>query len=102
MNATDDEEDRDRLFMRGQKAAYLEIMSSALRELSSEDDDLDDVEKMAVRVARLERERAVAIAQLRMLCDRHGDNEWHDTDYLPDTIEKHLRKHLEAPDGDNE
>lgn len=42
-----------------------------------------------------EREQAVAI--LRQVCEKHGDNEWDETLHLADVVEKHLWRHLEGP-----
>jgi hypothetical protein len=42
-------------------------------------------------------EREEAIAMLRDVCQRHGDNNWPDHRHLMDILEKHLLRHLEAP-----
>jgi hypothetical protein len=42
-----------------------------------------------------EDERKQAIAVLRELCGKFGDNDWPDDLYLSDIIEKHLGDYLE-------
>lgn len=41
-------------------------------------------------------ERAEAIATLRAVCERVGDDEWPDNLHLSDIIEKHLVRHMES------
>lgn len=40
-------------------------------------------------------EREAAIAMLRQVCERYGDNDWPDDLHLGDIIEKHLWRGLE-------
>ena len=47
---------------------------------------------------RLQSEREEAIATLRRVCDRFGDNDWDPWLPLADIIEKHLVRHLEERD----
>lgn len=76
-------------YMRGSRAAWRAMLGECLKNL----DYNDDPEAMRLRWI-LEREDAVA--QLRMLCDDFGDNDWPDSLYLGDAIEKHLGNYLEA------
>lgn len=42
-----------------------------------------------------QQERAATVRTLRDICEHYGDQDWPDDLYLPDVIEKHLRRHLE-------
>ncbi len=44
----------------------------------------------------LAKERAETVALLREACGEYGDNEWPDDLYLPDVIEKHLLRAINA------
>lgn len=71
----------------GSRRAWLLILGEALRNLGYEQDRLD--------AERLALERSDAIAQLREICAKHGDNDWPDSLYLADVLEKHLADYLE-------
>lgn len=47
-------------------------------------------------------ERLDAVRVLREVCERHGDNDWTDELHLADVIEKHLGRHLDDRDDDDE
>lgn len=74
MNETD--------YMRGRRAVWQSLLGQCLRELG-----VDDPVAMSARWAS---EREAAVAQLRMLCEEHGDNEWDENLHLADIIDKHL------------
>jgi predicted secreted protein len=59
-------------------------------------DEPKEREKVMFRrqFAALKAERLEAVAALRALCARHGDNDWSDNLNLSDVIEKHLGRHL--------
>lgn len=90
-------------YMRGQRKAYLELLGVALRGLGL-DAAPNNLAAAQHRIAALESELADARAQLRMLCEDFGDNDWEDDDHLADVIERHLGKHLHenARDDDAE
>jgi len=45
-------------------------------------------------------EREEAIAALREICGRFGDNDWRENLSLADVIQNHLARHLGAPSTD--
>lgn len=72
----------------GRRSAWLTILADAVKNLGGYT-DLD-----AGRAAWIiERERAVAA--LRSVCAKHGDNDWTDDLDLSDVIEKHLERYLD-------
>ena len=76
----------ERDWQRGNNDAWEQLLSDALRHLPKRFQDK--------HLWRQERGRAVA--KLREVCERFGDNDWDDTLSLSDVIEKHLLRHLEA------
>ena len=86
-------EDEEKVYMRGGRGVYRELLGMALRGLSV-DDAPNDLAAAQLRIGRLEAHLADARVQLRMLCDDFGDNDWEDDDHLGDVIDKHLGKHL--------
>lgn len=68
------------------RAAWSRMLQECVRELG-----YDDPEAQKTRWIL---ERGAAIAQLRDLCGRFGDNEWPDNLHLADVIEKHLGRYL--------
>jgi hypothetical protein len=81
----------EKAYLRGRKAAYREQLGAALGELQGDDGDLTR--------ERLIAERADAIANLRRICDDHGDNDWPDNLRLSDIIDKHLARYIGDGDG---
>jgi hypothetical protein len=69
-------------YERGSRAAWLAMLLECLRQLGYDDPD----SKMVAWV----KERESAIAILRSICAEHGDNDWDETQYLSDILEKHL------------
>jgi hypothetical protein len=82
------DEREEKIWVRGNRAAWLRMLRECLRQLGIDDPDAGR--------ARWIQERQDSIAALRMLCDDFGDNEWEDSLYLSDVIEKHLGDHLQA------
>jgi hypothetical protein len=76
-------------YIAGSNAAWARMLAECLRNLPSGRPELTH--------ASLVSERASAIAALRDLCERFGDNDWPDNLHLADIIEKHLLRHLDAP-----
>ena len=87
-----DGEAEDLAYVRGRQAAFLEIFRTVAMEL----DFLKDDEQIKSKLSHLLQERHFAIGALREVCGRHGDNDWPDNLYLPDIIEKHLGRQLDA------
>lgn len=83
------EDDRDELWRRGNRAAWMRLFSMALGELG-----YDNPEFATQHAWILEREATVAA--LRSLCEDFGDNDWPDNLHLADVIEKHLGRYLES------
>ena len=77
----------ERDYERGFNAAWDSILSEALHHLP----------RGRATKHEWRRERNRAVAMLREVCERHGDNDWHDTMDLGEVIEKHLLRKLETP-----
>lgn len=84
--------DKDEIFVRGERAALLGVLSHVLAELGVDDPEAGK--------ARWVSERSKAVAALRSACDDFGDNDWPDRLNLVDVIEKHLVRHLDASHPD--
>ena len=90
---TDEEvEASEQKWLDGNRAAWVRMLSECLRELG-----YDSGEAGAHRYIL---EREAALAQLRMLCEYFGDNEWDETLHLADVIDKHLGRHLHDSEDD--
>jgi hypothetical protein len=76
----------ERSWEMGHRAALTGVLQDTLTRLGYAGESAD--------VAKLAKEREQAIAMLRGVCDRHGDNDWPDDLHLADIIEKHLARHL--------
>ena len=72
----------------GNRAAWLSMLQSCLRQLGIDDEDAGR--------ARWVSEREQTVAALRSVCERHGDNEWDEDLHLADVVSKHLERHLDA------
>ena len=70
----------------GSRATATRILSSCLVELGYDDITADSARWI------IERERV--IIQLRIICERFGDNDWDEKLHLADVIDKHLGRHL--------
>lgn len=75
-------------YLKGNRAAWSAMLDECLRRLGYEDPESQKTAWIS--------EREAAIAQLRMVCEDHGDNDWDESLHLEDIIEKHLYKHLES------
>lgn len=69
------------------RAAWLCMLQECLRHLDCEDP--------VAGQARWVVERAEAVAKLREVCRRYGDNDWPDDLHLGDVIEKHLWRNID-------
>lgn len=79
-------EAHERGYTEGNKAAYRELLRTAIRGLG-QDDPQANAERWRI-------ERAEIVAMLRQVCEEHGDNDWEDSLHLADVIEKHLWRNL--------
>lgn len=70
----------------GQQSAYRALLTLCLQRLTGGD----------LTAARLLAERTETIALLRQLCEESGDNDWADDLAVPDIIEKHLFRPMQA------
>ena len=80
-------EAEEQIYLRGQRAVYLQLLSECCRQLGYNTPE--------VQAAEWIREREAAVSMLRQVCDDYGDNEWEENLHLADVIEKHLWRHLE-------
>jgi hypothetical protein len=83
-------EREERCYLDGQRSAWVHLLGECLRQLG-----YDSPEAGA---ARWVKEREEAVAALRGLCGEFGDNDWDESLYLPDVLDKHLGDHLRAGD----
>lgn len=90
-------EQEEKAYERGERAVYRRMLSDAIKGLGQPAPESED--ELRLRVARLEKEMADTRAQLRILCDMYGSNEWGERDYLADVVEKSLGKFLHADDA---
>jgi hypothetical protein len=81
-------EAHERGYITGMRLARTYMLASILRDLTGE--EVSDLDRALVLLARRVTEREEAIAALRDICARHGDNDWPDNLHLRDVIEKHL------------
>jgi hypothetical protein len=77
-------EKEEEAYLRGMKAAWIQVATTATKHLGAKERNEVD----------LIRERHEAINVLRELCEEYGDNDWDDDLYLSDIIEKHLGDYL--------
>lgn len=77
----------ERDYEQGSRAAWTYLLGECLRQLG--------YETRAVKRVAWIAEREAAIAALRGVCGRFGDNDWTNDLHLADIIEKHLRDRLE-------
>lgn len=78
-------EAEEQAWIQGERAAWRSILGSAFKALDVTPDE-----------GRYIAEREDAIAVLRGLCRKFGDNEWDEKLHLADIIDKHLGRHLES------
>lgn len=84
----DNNEENERHYIDGKRRAYIDIIHACARGMGLDNEQM--------KTAALLTERAEAVAALRDLCERFGDNDWPDNLHLRDVIEKHLAPHLES------
>lgn len=84
-------ESEERAWMLGERAGWVQILRQAIKHLGYS----DDIDDGLCDKHRYILEREAAIAQLRMLCEEFGDNDWEPSLHIADIIEKHLGRHLE-------
>ncbi len=70
-------------YIEGQRQVWARLLAECIRELGYERGTETELAKLIV-------EREEAIAQLRRLCEDHGDNDWDENLHIGDIIEKHL------------
>ena len=84
----DNDEKTEQAYLQGGRSVWNSLLRECLRNLkTSEHDQYSWIT-----------EREAAIAVLRGICDEFGDNDWNENLHLADIIDKHLGKHLFAPD----
>ncbi len=81
-------EKEEKAYVEGGRAVWRQMLAEALKHLGRDGPEWTEKEWL------LEREEA--ISTLRRVCGEFGDNDWEDNLSLPDIIEKHLARHLEA------
>lgn len=81
-----DDEERDEIWMQGNRTAWRGLLYKACSELGY-------VDPHALKASWI-LERESAIAMLRQVCDQLGDNDWPNDLDLSDIIEKHVYRHL--------
>lgn len=73
----------ERIFELGGRAAHAHHLQLAVQHLGPDGD-----------LHRWRLERAAAVAALRRICEKFGDNDWPDDLHLADVLEKHLERSL--------
>lgn len=79
-------ETNEQSYIAGTRAAYTDMLRLCLKMLGHDDP------KSQQSAWVLERE--ATIAQLRVVCADHGDNDWPDDLNLADVVQKHLANYL--------
>ena len=75
-------------YIEGQRQVRTRLLADCIRDLGYEKGTETELAKLII-------EREEAIAQLRRICETHGDNEWDENLHMADIIEKHLSRHLD-------
>ena len=78
----------EKSYIEGQRQVRARLMADCIRELGYEKGTDTELAKLIV-------EREEAIAQLRRICEAHGDNDWNENLHMGDIIEKHLGRYLD-------
>jgi hypothetical protein len=89
------QDDTERAWIEGNRAAWRRMLLEALRALGHGIDGASS-DDLARKIAALVEEIEDARRALRDVCAEHGDTNWGDGLYLADVIEKHLGRHLDA------
>jgi post-segregation antitoxin (ccd killing protein) len=77
----------ERAYLEGKRAAWLRMLQEVLTGLGHDSKESSETSWLL--------ERQEAIAALRRVCGKHGDNDWPDDLSLADVIDKHLGQHLD-------
>ena len=80
-------EKQEQSYIQGSRAAWTTMLRSCLANLGIDGSEADRTRWIL--------EREAAIAALRRVCRKHGDNNWDEDLHLADIIEKHLGRYLE-------
>lgn len=83
-------ESEETAYEQGSRAAWGQMFRECLKALGYDGSDAERTRWML--------EREAVVAALRGLCAEYGDNEWDEDEHLADVIEKHLTRHLNAPE----
>ncbi len=75
-------------YIAGSRAIAAHILGECCAELG--------YDNLVAASAKFILEREAIVAQLRLLCEDYGDNDWDETCHLGDVIDKHLGRHLHA------
>lgn len=78
-------------YAEGRRRTLINLLSHTISELTGYTRPEDNV---LVHLARAIEEREEAVAVLREVCKKHGDNDWTENLHLADVIERHLVRHL--------
>lgn len=81
-------------YERGDRTAWVQMLKFCMGKLGHDSPESNEV--------RWVLEREAVIAQLRILCEMLGDNDWESDEYLPDVIQKHLARHLNIVFNNND
>lgn len=87
---TEPEGGDEQAWIRGNRAAYRELLGKCLAKLHPHQD---------VQAETLLAEREDALFELRDLCEEAGDLDWDERAHLADIIRKHLGGHIRSGDG---
>ena len=82
--------DPDKMFERGERAAYAKLLGVAVSALYPAAD---------MKLERLVLEREDTVRALRRVCEDHGSNEWEPDTNLGNVIDKHLAPHVGEDEG---
>lgn len=82
--------DEETAYLQGQRSAWTRLYGECLRHLGY----------TAPSPEAWIKEREDTIAILRQLCREYGDNDWEETLYLADILDKHLGDHLHQDEED--
>ena len=79
--------DEERIYLRGQRQVWHELLQECLKNLGYLDPKLRNQHAWLL-------EREATIHMLRRVCEDSGDNDWEENLHLADIIDKHLWRHL--------
>ena len=79
-------EKEEQIYIQGERAVWNSLLRECLKNLGYDSDEANSAKWVV--------EREAVVIQLRDVCETFGDNEWDESLYLADVVEKHLAKHL--------